>query len=102
MSFVFQLTVVSRSTYECNSLNVERPKALRGISELIHQSVPQAFHSLCDEKKPSDQFVTTLFKRARWFDCISDLKCGIFLSISALGSTFRRADKANRLKQEDK
>jgi|1185.fasta_scaffold496445_2 hypothetical protein len=74
MSVAFELTIAARGTYAVQSLNVERPSALRGINEIQHKVIAQAKKVSNDSPRyPSDVFVQILQTTAKQYGCETEL-----------------------------
>jgi hypothetical protein len=85
LSIGLQLTIAARGTYVVQSLDVERPWALRGINEIQHRVLGQAIHVLQDTARyPNDTFVKVVNEIAVAQGCEPELAWAIDMAASNL------------------
>ena len=81
IKLTFNLTVVARNTYTAGKDEVDRPKALRGIVEIIHKSIARA-QSLSSGlfNVAATDFGEVIFGIACTYGCLFELENAIAFS----------------------
>ncbi len=85
VSFAFNLTVTARNSYTVSEDTVDRPKALRGINEIVHRVLSRAMNVWDDKwRHAPDAFGDMIFELANIYGCVFELENAIAFSAESI------------------